>query len=75
MSDAPEDDLDRLIAELDAGRRDVALSSGGLDVLLQQLAEHHGSDLFLLAGEPPSMRVHGRVIRGDGPPLDSLDVE
>ena len=75
MSDAPEDDLDRLIAELDAGRRDLALGGGGLDVLLQQLADRQGSDLFLLAGEPPSMRIHGRVVRGDGPVLDSLDVE
>jgi len=75
MADAPEDDLDRLIAELDAGRRDLAPGGGGLDVLLQQLAERQGSDLFLLAGEPPSMRIHGRVVRGDGPVLDSLDVE
>jgi len=75
MADAPEDDLDRLIAELDAGRRDLALGGGGLDVLLQQLADRQGSDLFLLAGEPPSMRIHGRVVRGDGPVLDSLDVE
>ena len=75
MADAPEDDLDRLIAELDAGRRDLAPGGGGLDVLLQKLADRQGSDLFLLAGEPPSMRIHGRVVRGDGPVLDSLDVE
>ena len=41
--------------------------SSRLERWLGLLASRHGSDLFLLAGEPPSMRVDGKVVpRGDG---------
>jgi twitching motility protein PilT len=39
------------------------------------MAERGASDLLLLAGEPPTLRVQGRVIRADGAVLDGQDVE
>jgi twitching motility protein PilT len=39
------------------------------------MAERQASDLLLLAGEPPVLRIEGRVIRTDGPVFDGADVE
>jgi twitching motility protein PilT len=70
------DDLDKLVAELDVDR-----PSGGpsgvsrLDEWLHVMAERQASDLLLLAGEPPVLRIEGRVIRTDGPVFDGADVE
>jgi len=75
MSD-PIDDLDRLADELEALNRTVVRTSGGgLEVLLRLMADREASDLLLLAGEPPAMRVHGQIHRMDGPLLDGDDIE
>jgi len=75
MSD-PIDDLDRLADELEAlNRPTVRSSGGGLEVLLRLMADREASDLLLLAGEPPAMRVHGQIHRMDGPLLDGDDIE
>jgi twitching motility protein PilT len=74
MSD-PTDDLDRLVSELDAARSDVRVGSGRLDAWLHVVAERGASDLLLIAGEPPSLRINGRVERSDGSPLDGQDIE
>ena len=73
----PPDDLDRLVSELETTRVDIRLSAGGskLDAWLQLVAEREASDLLLMAGEPPALRIHGKVLRSDGPPLDGQDVE
>ena len=71
----PFEDLDRLVSELETTRVDVRTGTSRLDVWLQLVAERDASDLLLVAGEPPAMRVHGRVVRSDGPPLDGHDVE
>jgi twitching motility protein PilT len=42
--------------------------------LLVQLVEHSASDLHLTAGVPPSLRVHGHLIRLDYRPLTPDDV-
>jgi twitching motility protein PilT len=69
------DDLDRLVAELDS-RRTVAAESGvRLDGWLRVVADRGASDLLLLPGEPPSLRLQGHIVRSDGPVLDSLDIE
>ena len=77
--DAPDDDIDRLIAELNASTRPPDGPATGdtarLERWLRALVEAGGSDLLLVAGAPPSIRVDGRVgPLGDGP-LDGQDVE
>ncbi len=44
-----------------------------LDTLLRSAAEKKASDLFVKAGSPPAMRLNGRVIVQDGPPLTPDD--
>jgi twitching motility protein PilT len=68
------DDLDRLVSELET-RVEMRPVGSRLDGWLQLVAERDASDLLLVAGEAPAMRIHGRVIRSDGPPLDGQDVE
>ena len=69
-------DLDRLAEELGLLAQEGARPDApGLEPLLRLMATRDASDLLLLAGEPPTMRVHGRVARLDGPTLDGEDVE
>ena len=42
--------------------------------LLVQLVEHGASDLHLTAGVPPTLRVHGKLVRLDYKPLTPEDV-
>ena len=73
--DEPFDDLDRLVSELDAVRLDTRAGASRLEPWLRLVAERDASDLLLIPGEPPSMRIHGRVVRSEGPPIDGQDVE
>ena len=50
-------------------------SCGRLDRWLHVLAERGGSDLLLVAGAPPSIRVDGRVQPLAEGPLDGVDIE
>ena len=75
MSDA--DDIDRLISELDSASP-VAPGAGDaarLDHWMRVLAARNGSDLLLVAGAPPSIRVDGRVLPLPDGPLDGVDIE
>jgi len=70
------DDLDRIVRELEAAQ--PGSPEGGddrLDGWLALAVEREASDLLLLPGEPPALRILGRVVRTDGPVLDGLDVE
>src|SRR5258705_9369438 len=75
------DDIDQLIAELHASGG--AASTGGaplgdtsrLERWLRLLVDAGGSDLLLVAGAPPSIRVEGRVRPLSEGPLDGVDVE
>ena len=74
------DDIDQLIAELHAsggapGRGAAAGDTGRLEAWLRILADAGGSDLLLVAGAPPSIRVDGRVRPLAEGPLDGVDVE
>jgi twitching motility protein PilT len=74
------DDIDQLIAELHAsggspGRGAGAGDTGRLEAWLRILADAGGSDLLLVAGAPPSIRVDGRVRALAEGPLDGVDVE
>jgi len=84
----PPDDLDALVNELNAGAprpRPVARDSraaAGDDVQtarlrgwLVEVIERSGSDLLLVAGAPPSIRVNGIVTPLDDAPLGSEEIE
>jgi len=67
------EDLDHLADELDAERVDGPAEGAGLESWLELVASRGASDLLLLAGETPALRVQGRIVRtaGDriaGPP-------
>jgi len=74
-----DDDIDRLILELHAtGAPAPSTSTGDLariDGWLRLLASRGGSDLLLIAGAPPSIRVDGRVQPLAEGPLDGVDIE
>jgi twitching motility protein PilT len=74
---APQDDIDRLILELHATEA-PARGAGDLTRIenwLRLLAARSGSDLLLVAGAPPSVRIDGRIQPlGEGP-LDGDDIE
>jgi twitching motility protein PilT len=76
------DDLDELIRELNATAPVVPVTmsppSGDttrIDRWLRIVASQNGTDLLLVAGAPPSVRVDGRVLRLDEGPLDGVEVE
>jgi twitching motility protein PilT len=71
----PIDDLDRLVSELDAARPAARGAGGRLDAWLQVVADRAASDLLLIAGEPPALRINGRIERTEGAPLDGQDIE
>ncbi len=78
MRDEETEDLDRLVSELNDWRPGgPAADPGRLDRWLTQLVGREGSDLFLVAGLPPSVRVQGAVVPlGGGPEvLDGPDIE
>jgi twitching motility protein PilT len=74
MSD-PIDDLDQLVSELEGLQVAPARGASRLDGWLRLVAERDASDLLLVAGEPPSLRINGRVVRTDAALLDGTDVE
>ncbi len=77
MSDT--DDIERLILELHSsvqpGLSPAMGDSSRLERWLGLLASRHGSDLLLVAGAPPSIRVDSKVIPLAEGPLDGLDIE
>lgn len=84
MSDL--DDLDALADALDTpaaaaartARIDVPTAAGHdikLDGWLRLLAERKGSDLLLVAGEPPTIRINGVLHRAESGPIDGLEIE
>lgn len=72
----PINDLDALADELElVGRDGVRPSGAGLEPLLRLMAEREASDLLLLAGEAPALRIHGQITRLQSAPLDGDDIE
>jgi len=76
------DDIDSLIAELHAstggqpgGPAAPAGDTGKVERWLRILADAGGSDLLLVAGAPPSIRVNGRIQPLADGPIDGVDVE
>jgi twitching motility protein PilT len=73
------EDIDRLIAELHAStsapRGSSVGDTGRIEAWLRLLTDAGGSDLLLVAGASPSIRVDGRVRPLAEGPLDGMDVE
>jgi twitching motility protein PilT len=72
------DDLDRLVSELNlAGRQSgpSPVRDGALETWLAGVRESDGSDLLLVAGAPPTMRLSGRLEPWGNTILDGDDVE
>jgi twitching motility protein PilT len=72
------DDIDRLILELHSSSQPAPLQPGDasrLERWLHILAARHGSDLLLIAGAPPSVRIEGIVQPLAEAPVDGVDVE
>lgn len=72
------DDIEQLISELHAsagGSPQGTGDTGRIERWLGILTAAGGSDLLLVAGAPPSMRVDGRIHPLAEGPLDGVDVE
>src|SRR5262245_37105551 len=67
--------LDRLVSELNASSAAAPRHAPRLEEWLTTLRGHGGSDLYLVAGLPPSIRVNGAVKQLGGSILDSDDIE
>ncbi len=74
---ASDDEIDRLILELHStgGPAQAAGDVARLERWLRLLASRSGSDLLLVAGAPPSIRVDGRIQPLAEGPLDGVDIE
>ena len=74
---AETQDLNRLIQELnaDAAPETAAENAARLTHWLEALLARKGSDLLLVAGAPPSIRVDGRVLALPEEPLSGDEIE
>ena len=74
--DLPLDDLDQLASELEAATPAARVTGGmALEPWLRLVADRGASDLLLIPGEPPVLRIEGRISRADAPVLAAADVE
>jgi twitching motility protein PilT len=74
------DEFERLILALQSTDEQPPPPAEGsaaprLEQWLRLVADRGGSDLLLVAGAPPAVRVDGRVLRLDAGPLDGDDIE
>ena len=56
-------DLDRLASELELLASARPRGGSKLEEWLRLVADRQASDLLLVAGEPPYLRIHGRMER------------
>jgi twitching motility protein PilT len=70
-----EPELDRLVSELNASGDKRSRETPRLEDWLASLRAEGGSDLYLVAGLPPAIRVDGAVRRMAEPPLDGEEIE
>ena len=73
------DDLDQLVLELNSSGSATAQPRSGdltrIERWMRLMAEQGASDLLLVAGAPPSLRVDGRVHPLAEGPLDGTEIE
>jgi twitching motility protein PilT len=73
---ADTDDINQLIRELNTGSADtLSASAARLTRWLDILVTRRGSDLLLVAGAPPAVRVDGRVRALAEAPLSGEEIE
>lgn len=70
----PTSDLDRLASILSSDRPASAESRARLIGWFERMAERNASDLILVAGEPPTLRIDGKLVRSSSDTLDGHDV-
>jgi twitching motility protein PilT len=77
MIDDINDDIDALIEELNAagGTTRTTPRLVRMEAMLREVTKRRGSDLLLVAGSAPGVRVDGQIIRLEGPSLEGADVE
>jgi twitching motility protein PilT len=73
MDDVPQ--LDQLVNELNASDLKESRAAQQFEQWIAMLRGQGGSDLYLVAGVPPSIRVHGVVRPLAEPVLDGDDIE
>ena len=76
MNESPE--LNRLVRELNEGREPEPADTTAteqLDQWLGALVARNGSDLLLVSGAPPCVRVQGEVRKLEPSALDGADIE
>ena len=73
MDDRPE--LDRLVTELNASTSPAPRRVPRFEEWLQLLRDRGGSDLYLVAGAPPTIRLEGSIYPLGEPPLDGDEIE
>jgi twitching motility protein PilT len=74
---ADPDDLDALVTELNAGATRAAAGdeqTARLREWIEQVAARSASDLLLVAGAPPAIRIDGSVVPLLEAPLDSEEI-
>ena len=83
--DAYDSELSKLVAELNRaapsqkastgpGERRGPASTASLEALLGSAAARNASDVLLIAGAPPMLRINGNLVPGGGAPLEAEDV-
>ena len=73
-----DNELDRLADALQRESSVVPVhvrAGAPLDTWLRVVADRGASDLILVAGEPPTLRMDGEIIRTSGAQIDGVDVE
>jgi twitching motility protein PilT len=77
MIDDINDDIDALIDELNAGSTTPRTGPRILrmESMLRDVIRRRGSDLLLVAGSTPAVRVDGHITRLEGAVLDGTDIE
>jgi twitching motility protein PilT len=75
QTEGSEDEPDVPAAETSAWPAATLSEGNPLERLLIEMAQRGASDLLLLAGLPPILRLGGRLTRSDAPALDAADVQ
>ena len=71
----PDDELDQLVSELHAAPRTPRATSGRLEEWLRLVRGMNGSDLLLVAGRAPMIRVTGTLTPASEDPLSGDEIE
>ena len=71
----PGDELDQLVSELHAVPATHRGSGGRLEDWLRRVREMNGSDLLLVGGGPPMIRVAGALTAASGDTLSGDEIE